>query len=263
MVLVRRRNEFVNALVRELKREQVEVAGVDRLNLGEELAIQDLLAMARFVLLPQDDLNLACLLKSPLIGLDEDSSSPWPGIARPSVAALRERAREPASPRRTSRSSQWLARADYTTPFDFFAQALGPEHGRSGCSSGWAARPPIRSTSCWRARCSTSERGGVAAGLPALVRGRRRRDQARSRRQPPAGGAHPHRARLQGPAGADRLPARHHARPARLDRLLARRRRHAAVAAARRRRQRGRARLARRGARARRWRSRTACSTSP
>ncbi len=49
MVLVRRRNEFVNALVRELKREQIQVAGVDRLNLGEELAIQDLLAMARFV----------------------------------------------------------------------------------------------------------------------------------------------------------------------------------------------------------------------
>ena len=40
--------------------------------LGEELAIKDLLAAARFVLLPQDDLNLACLLKSPLIGLSED-----------------------------------------------------------------------------------------------------------------------------------------------------------------------------------------------
>src|SRR5262249_33276195 len=51
MVLVRRRNEFVNALVRALKREGIEVAGVDRLNLGEELAIQDLLALARFVLL--------------------------------------------------------------------------------------------------------------------------------------------------------------------------------------------------------------------
>ena len=72
MVLVRRRNEFVNALVRALKREGVEVAGVDRLNLGQELAIQDLLAMARFVLLPQDDLNLAALLKSPLIGLREE-----------------------------------------------------------------------------------------------------------------------------------------------------------------------------------------------
>ena len=73
MVLVRRRNEFVNALVRALKREDIEVAGVDRLNLGEELAIQDLLALARFVLLPQDDLNLACLLKSPLVGLDEEA----------------------------------------------------------------------------------------------------------------------------------------------------------------------------------------------
>src|SRR5204863_10179977 len=96
MVLVRRRNEFVNALVRELKREQVEVAGVDRLNLGEELAIQDLLAMARFVLLPQDDLNLACLLKSPLIGLDEDQlfSLAW---KRPGHLwrALREKAGEP------------------------------------------------------------------------------------------------------------------------------------------------------------------------
>ncbi len=58
MVLVRRRNAFVNALVRALKQANIAVAGVDRLNLGEELAIQDLLAMARFVLLPQDDLNL-------------------------------------------------------------------------------------------------------------------------------------------------------------------------------------------------------------
>jgi ATP-dependent helicase/nuclease subunit A len=131
MVLVRRRNAFVNALVRELKREQIEVAGVDRLNLGEELAIQDLLAMARFVLLPQDDLNLACLLKSPLIGLDEDklftlawkrSSHLW--------QALRERAHEPDFSAAHERLSQWLARADFTSPFDFFAEALGPEEGR-------------------------------------------------------------------------------------------------------------------------------------
>jgi ATP-dependent helicase/nuclease subunit A len=131
MVLVRRRNEFVNALVRELKREQIEVAGVDRLNLGEELAIQDLLAMARFVLLPQDDLNLACLLKSPLVGLDEDklfklawrrSGHLW--------RSLRDQARDPDFAAAHQRLSQWLARADFTTPFDFFAEALGPEGGR-------------------------------------------------------------------------------------------------------------------------------------
>ncbi len=131
MVLVRRRNEFVNALVRELKRAQIEVAGVDRLNLGEELAIQDLLAMARFVLLPQDDLNLACLLKSPLVGLDEDKLFTLAWNRQTHLwQALRERAHEPDFADAHERLSRWLARADFTTPFEFFAQALGPEHGR-------------------------------------------------------------------------------------------------------------------------------------
>src|SRR5205807_7583640 len=131
MVLVRRRNEFVNALVRELKREHIEVAGVDRLNLGEELAIQDLLAMARFVLLPQDDLNLACLLKSPLIGLDEEQlfTLAWKRSGH-LWRALRERARETPFAEAQARLAAWLGRADYVTPFDFFATALGREGGR-------------------------------------------------------------------------------------------------------------------------------------
>ncbi|TAJ87694.1 MAG: double-strand break repair helicase AddA [Reyranella sp.] len=131
MVLVRRRNEFVNALVRALKREGVEVAGVDRLNLGQELAIQDLLAMARFVLLPQDDLNLAALLKSPLIGLDEDQLFilAW---KRPGHLwrALRERSHEAPFAAAHATLAEWLRRADYDTPFDFFARVLGPQGGR-------------------------------------------------------------------------------------------------------------------------------------
>ena len=135
MVLVRRRNAFVNALVRALKQANIDVAGVDRLNLGEELAIQDLLAMARFVLLPQDDLNLACLLKSPLVDLDEEQlfALAW---RRPGHLwrSLREQATrpdaDPAFAAAHALLSQWLARADFTTPFDFFAQALGPEGGR-------------------------------------------------------------------------------------------------------------------------------------
>ena len=131
MVLVRRRNAFVHALVRALKRERIEVAGVDRLDLAEELAIQDLMAIGRFVLLPQDDLNLACLLKSPLIGLDEDqlfalawqrSGSLW--------QALRKRAGEPAFATAHARLADWLGRADLSTPFDFFADVLGPAGGR-------------------------------------------------------------------------------------------------------------------------------------
>ncbi|KAF0104997.1 MAG: ATP-dependent exoDNAse beta subunit [Rhodospirillaceae bacterium] len=131
MVLVRRRNEFVNALVRALKREGVEVAGVDRLNLGQELAIQDLLAMARFVLLPQDDLNLAALLKSPLIGVDEDQlfTLAWKRTGH-LWRALRERSGEAPFAAAYAALAEWLKRADYDTPFDFFARALGPEGGR-------------------------------------------------------------------------------------------------------------------------------------
>ena len=131
MVLVRRRNQFVNALVRALKREHIEVAGVDRLDLGEELAIQDLLSIARFVLLPQDDLNLACLLKSPLVGLDEDRlfALAWKRTGH-LWRALRARARDPAYAPAHARLSAWLRRADFVTPFDFFAQALGAEGGR-------------------------------------------------------------------------------------------------------------------------------------
>jgi ATP-dependent helicase/nuclease subunit A len=129
--LVRRRNELVGALVQQLKRAGIDVAGVDRLNLGEELAIKDLLAMARFALLPQDDLNLACLLKSPLIGLDEEQlfALAW---KRPGHLwrSLRERAADPAFAGAHALLSGWLKRADFTTPFDFFAQALGPEGGR-------------------------------------------------------------------------------------------------------------------------------------
>src|SRR5690606_36576026 len=72
MILVRRRTAFIEALVRELKRRDVPVAGVDRMRLAEQLAVADLMAVARFLLLPEDDVTLAVVLKSPLGGLDED-----------------------------------------------------------------------------------------------------------------------------------------------------------------------------------------------
>ena len=220
------------------------MAGVDRLNLGEELAIQDLLAAARFVLLPQDDLNLACLLKSPLVGLGEEQlfTLAWKRTGH-LWRALRERAGEAPFAAAHARLSAWLRRADYITPFDFFAQALGPEGGRvrpAGAAGPRGGRPDRRAAG---ARAAVpARRGRLAAGLPALVRGGRRRDQARSRPEPSPRGAHPDGARVEGPAGADRLPARHDPRAARCRAAAGRRRRRGpAVAAARRRRQRGRA----------------------
>ena len=72
MILVKSRTAIVEQMVRALKSTNVPVSGADRMILDEQLAVQDLFAMARFCLLPDDDLTLASVLKSPFLGWDED-----------------------------------------------------------------------------------------------------------------------------------------------------------------------------------------------
>ncbi len=72
MVLVRRRTGFVEELVRQLKRADIAVAGVDRMVLTQQMAVMDLIALGQFLLLPEDDLTLAIVLKSPLVGFTEE-----------------------------------------------------------------------------------------------------------------------------------------------------------------------------------------------
>ena len=73
LILVRRRGPLFNALIRACKAQGLAIAGADRLVLGDELAVQDLIALLRFLALPEDDLSLAVALRSPLFGLDEDA----------------------------------------------------------------------------------------------------------------------------------------------------------------------------------------------
>jgi len=72
MVLVRKRGELAALIVARLHAAGVAVAGVDRLRLGAPLAVRDLLAALRFAAQPLDDLNLASLLVSPLIGWTQE-----------------------------------------------------------------------------------------------------------------------------------------------------------------------------------------------
>lgn len=72
LILVRKRNALSHEIIRALKKHHIPVAGTDRLVLKDHIAIMDLLALGQFVLLPEDDLVLACILKSPLIGLSEE-----------------------------------------------------------------------------------------------------------------------------------------------------------------------------------------------
>ena len=109
------------------------VAGLDRLMLTEQPAVQDLMALADALLLPQDDLTFACLLTSPLGGLSDDSLADLAiGRNGPLWETLRARAEE-----RPDWQAAWaffaalLARVDYVSPHALFAEALGPLGGRA------------------------------------------------------------------------------------------------------------------------------------
>jgi ATP-dependent helicase/nuclease subunit A len=133
LVLVRRRNAFARALVRALKTRGVPVAGLDRLVLTEQPAVQDLMALADALLLPQDDLNFACLLTSPLGGLNDDDLMAL-AVNRSGALfeALRARAHErPHWQRAWDYFAELLGRADYVSPYALFAEALGPLGGRA------------------------------------------------------------------------------------------------------------------------------------
>jgi ATP-dependent helicase/nuclease subunit A len=133
MVLVRSRDPFVLNLVRALKTRKIDVSGIDRLRLLEDIAVMDLMAFADFLLMPEDDLNLASLLKSPLIGLSENdvmnlcldrgSKSVWSRLKEmaPQTLFYREAA---------DRLDRYLARADFDQPFALFADLLGAGGGR-------------------------------------------------------------------------------------------------------------------------------------
>ena len=132
MVLVRRRGPFVGELVRHLKKRGVPVAGVDRMILTEQLAVEDLMALAQFLLLPEDDLILASVLKGPLFGLSEDElfTLAW---KRPGSlwAALREhRDDAPSLARAAQELEELLARVDFVPPYELFAEILSGRGGR-------------------------------------------------------------------------------------------------------------------------------------
>jgi ATP-dependent helicase/nuclease subunit A len=134
MVLVRKRKDLAAQIVAKLYAKGVPVAGVDRLRLGAPLAVKDVMAALRFAAQPQDDLSLANLLASPLMGWSQDDilaqvpRAPkqrlWDHLKRddapPFVLAAAERLRD------------LLRRADYQTPQALIAWLLtGPWQARA------------------------------------------------------------------------------------------------------------------------------------
>ena len=144
MILVRRRGRqrdhdrngrvpFMEAVVSALKNRGVPVTGIDRMRLSEQLAVQDLVSLGRFLLMPDDDFTLANVLKGPFFGFDDDDLFP---LAHGRAGSLWQRlgALAPANAKFAAareRLEALLARADFSPPYEIFARVLEAEGGRA------------------------------------------------------------------------------------------------------------------------------------
>jgi ATP-dependent helicase/nuclease subunit A len=134
MVLVRQRKELAAQIVAKLHARGVPVAGVDRLRLGAPLAVKDVLVALRFAAQPQDDLSLANLLASPLMGWTQDDLlAHVPRLPKQRLWDHLKRDDAPAFVTATAeRLKDLLRRADYHTPQALIAWLLtGPWQGRA------------------------------------------------------------------------------------------------------------------------------------
>ena len=125
LILVRgRTGGLFDGILQALKRENIPVAGADRIQLLDSLAVQDLLNLIRFALCPEDDLTLAEILKGPFGGLSDDElfaiANPRTGRLWPAVQA--------AKPAILPFLEDVLLRR-HQPPFEFLTHALERGHG--------------------------------------------------------------------------------------------------------------------------------------
>ena len=213
LILVRRRDPFTAPMIRALKREKIAVAGADRMQLLQQIAVMDLVALADVLLMPEDDLSLAVVLKSPLFGLDDDDlfdlaykrdTSLWNVLKRKAKDNPRYQEAAELLPR-------LLSRVDLTPPYEFFLELLG-DNGQEMRKRMLTRLGPEAAESLDEfldlALVVRPRVPAIAARLRQCAALDRCRDQARhgaeARRGPHHDGAW-----RQGPSGADRVPAGH------------------------------------------------------
>jgi len=131
LILVRRRSELFHEIIRACKKAGLAIAGADRLKIGAELAVKDLTALLAFLATPEDDLSLACALRSPLFGWSEqdlfdlahrraEKTYLWTGL----------RNRSEDYPETLAVLNALRKDADYLRPFELLERILTRFHGR-------------------------------------------------------------------------------------------------------------------------------------
>ena len=133
MILVNKRDSIFHLLRGALLRHNIPVAGADRVRLDRQIEIMDLMALGDVCLLAEDDLQLACVLKSPLIGLDEADLMSLAAHRKPKsalIAALKAQAgAENHLGQAVAKLEHYFALANALSPAAFY-QSLLAQGGR-------------------------------------------------------------------------------------------------------------------------------------
>ena len=143
VILVHRRAPLVLPLIRALQRRNVPVAGMDRLTLSTHLAVRDLLALMAWCVNPADDLALAQVLRSPIVGITDDAlrglahgrtGSLWAAVGAVDDAIPPPQP-SPVNGGGSQNLSHWLTMA-HAAPYDFLTDVLEVR----GCRRAFATR---------------------------------------------------------------------------------------------------------------------------
>ena len=131
MILVQRRGLLFEQIIQACKAEDVPIAGADRLKIGAELAVRDLLALLTFLTLSEDDLSLASALRSPLLGLSERDLYRL-ASARPAGRSLwaELRGRSDEFPDAVATLDDLRRTVDFMAPYELLEHVLSKHGGR-------------------------------------------------------------------------------------------------------------------------------------
>ncbi|MES1180197.1 MAG: UvrD-helicase domain-containing protein, partial [Hyphomicrobium sp.] len=115
LILLRKRRPFAAPMVAALKARGIAVAGADRLRLSDQIAVEDLMSLGDFLTLPEDDLALAEVLKSPLFAFDDDDLLAIAAGRKGTLwsALLANAATKPLYRTAADALKRWRSRADY------------------------------------------------------------------------------------------------------------------------------------------------------
>ncbi len=129
LILLQGRPGFLAPLVSELKQHGVPVAGADRLKLGEDIGVKDLLSLMRLAVTKTDDLSMAEVLRSPLCSVSEEDLFAL-AYGRKGSLWMSLWAARADYPREAAMIDDLMGQADFLRPYEFLERALVNHDGR-------------------------------------------------------------------------------------------------------------------------------------